>query len=359
MVTNRKRFQSEGEFIVKQELQAKRFKQHIGYFVLILFLLLLFPLLWIGQYNHPSAVDFSFGLHTAQKWAETHSALQTLQAAVEQVGYVYTTWQGIFSAVFLMALQPAVFGEAMYIWTPFLLLFSLIIGTALFFKVVLMNYFKADIWDWIIFSGLILIAMIQFVYSPVEGFYWYNGGIYYTFFYSLSLCFFSCILLYLKSKNRVGKVIFTGLSVALGVFLGGGNYTTALNIVIVVTLLVGYLAAQKDKRAVIVGAILLFCLISFAVSILAPGNAVRQDTIGQPNAIKAIVLSFLFGGYSIFHFATLPVVLIWIFFAALYVSPCEKNKFFFSVFFLSAFVKLLRVLCASNTAVLCNGVKLA
>lgn len=310
-------------------LENDKSKRLMGSIVVTIFVLLLIPLLLIGRYNYPSADDFSYGLHTAQIWAETHSLAETLAAAVQQVQGAYTTWQGTFSAVFLMALQPAVFGENMYVWTSVILLFSLTIGTSLFLKVILMEYLGAGFWDWIIISGIILMAMIQFVYSPVEGFYWYNGGIYYTFFYSLSLCFFSCVLSYLKSKTVLGQVFYVVFSVLLGVALGGGNYTTALNVVIVVALLTIFLVTQKDKRVLVVAVILIFCMLSLLFSMMAPGNAIRQEAVGQPNAVKAIILSFIYGGYSILNFTTIPILLTWLFLLPYIYHIVKKLSFSF------------------------------
>ena len=297
--------------------------------LMVAFILLLIPLLLIGQYNHPSADDFIYGLHTARIWSETLSLPQTLHAAVQQVQEVYMTWQGTFSAVFLMALQPAVFGEAMYRWTSVILLSSLIIATALFLKVLLIDYFGADRWSWLLISMTTLTAMLQFVYAPVESFYWYNGGIYYSFFYSLSLCLFSCLLLYLKSDSNFTKTFLILLSLFLGIIIGGGNYTTALNAVIMVALLTAYLVARKDRRAIIIGVVLLCGILSLLISMVAPGNAVRQESIGPPNPVKAIILSFVYGGYSVLNFTTVPVLLIWLFLLPRIYRIAGKTSFSF------------------------------
>lgn len=103
---------TEGTYIMNRlTLENDKSKRLTGSIVVTIFVLLLIPLLLIGRYNHPSADDFSYGLHTAQIWTETHSLAETLAAAVQQVQGVHTTWQGTFSAVFLMALQRAVLAK--------------------------------------------------------------------------------------------------------------------------------------------------------------------------------------------------------------------------------------------------------
>lgn len=211
-------------------------KRNTGITIIIVFVLSLIPLLLISKYAHSSADDYAYGLLTAQAWMKTHSVFETLLSAGQQAQTSYATWQGTLSATFLMALQPAAFGEKYYILTPIILMFSYMIATLLFLKVLLVNYMKADQYNFASISFLILILSIQFMYSPVEGFFWYNGGIYYTFFYSLSLILFSLILLYLKSKNLFAKILYLFFSMILGLFIGAGNYTTALTTALILFL---------------------------------------------------------------------------------------------------------------------------
>ena len=50
----------------------------------------------------------------------------------EKVAERYANWQGTYSAMFLMALQPAVFGNGFYALVPFLTLGALAAGTCFF-----------------------------------------------------------------------------------------------------------------------------------------------------------------------------------------------------------------------------------
>ena len=112
--------------------------------------------------------------------------MATILTAFSQVKKTYLDWQGTFSAVFLFALQPGVFGEQYYFITTFLLLGTFVIGTFYFLFVICNYYMKADKSSWIIVSVCVLTLSIQLVFSARESFYWFNGGIYYTFYYSLS-----------------------------------------------------------------------------------------------------------------------------------------------------------------------------
>ena len=50
----------------------------------------------------------------------------------------------------------------------------------------------------------------------------------------------------------------------------------------------------------------------FMISVLAPGNAIRQAAVGgSSSVIKALILSFCYAGYNIASATTLPVLCIW------------------------------------------------
>ena len=133
--------------------------------------------------------------------------------------------QGSFAAVFLMNLQPAVFGPEYYFVTTFIMLGSLIIGTALFLLELLVKYLHADVWEYCLVTAVILTMTIHFCYDPVESFYWYNGSIYYTFFYGLALILAAAVLCALRVEKVGMKVFLTVLSSVLCAVIGGGNYS--------------------------------------------------------------------------------------------------------------------------------------
>ena len=100
-------------------------------FILLLAVLAasLIPLLMLMTTVVPSADDFAFGAAARTAFAATGSVPAALRAAGRMTLDVYRSWQGSFSAVFLMALTPAVFGDGFYALTPVLMLLSLLGGT--------------------------------------------------------------------------------------------------------------------------------------------------------------------------------------------------------------------------------------
>lgn len=78
---------------------------------LIALICVLVPMLLAARYNFPSADDFANSAETHFFYASTHSLSKVFAAAIEFTADTYMTWQGSFTGIFLMALQPAIFGE--------------------------------------------------------------------------------------------------------------------------------------------------------------------------------------------------------------------------------------------------------
>ena len=93
-------------------------KRNFTIFLIIIFILSLIPLYYIAGYAHPSVDDYFYGAETAQIWHNTHSLGQVLQKSFVLMKDSYITWQGNFTAIFLMRLQPAIFGENYYVIAP-------------------------------------------------------------------------------------------------------------------------------------------------------------------------------------------------------------------------------------------------
>ncbi|MDO4982813.1 MAG: DUF6056 family protein [Eubacteriales bacterium] len=265
----------------------------------------LVPLLITSFYAAPAADDYSFGCVPHNVFVQTGSVWQTLISAVQRVGEVYRTWQGTYSAVFLFSLQPAVFGKGLYALTGFIMLGALTAGTFALCIALFRRVFGSDGYTGAAIAAGVTVVCTQLLPSPVQGFFWYNGAVYYTFFYGLSLAAFALGIRYV---NFYGTSCFILLCVLCAV-LGGGNYVTALTCLIVAVSSCSLLFILKDgrwKRLIVPTAVL---LIGFGISIAAPGNAVRQATVAEhPNAVRAVVMSFEQGAVYGAKWFSLPLV---------------------------------------------------
>jgi len=249
-------------------------------------------MLFIARYNHPSADDYYFAGTTAHIWRETGSIAQTVSASVEHMKMYYGYIQGTFVAVFLMSLQPLVFGESLYMLGSFMLIIGLAASTLFFLKVVLVNFFKADKYTSGIIALVFTIVSMQFIISPVEAFYWYTGSMFYILFHCFALVMFSLILLSQKTEKRYLNIIYTIISAFLAFAIGGGNFVTALTAILILGLIFVYRIIFCRSKWIIPLLCLVFIGISFLISVTAPGNAYRQQYGDQMDPIMAVLSSF-------------------------------------------------------------------
>ena len=148
------------------------------------------PLVILAAYCYPCADDFRFGLYPHLAFEQTGSVWAALAGAAREVCETYFDWQGTFSAVFLFALQPAVFGEGFYWLCPAVMFSALFWGAARMFRAGA-KLFCMPRGTAVLACLAYLLLCTQLVQSPAQAFYWWNGAVYYVFFYALMLrgCF--------------------------------------------------------------------------------------------------------------------------------------------------------------------------
>ncbi len=270
------------------------------------------PLFLLSFYNHPCSDDYNFGLYAAQAVRSGGSLADVLAAAGRKTAETYQNWQGTFSAVFLMSLHPAVFSEQLYAITGLIMLGSLLFSTFFLLKVLLVEYARASRSCWVIAGCLVSFFSIQMAPSAFEGFYWFNGSVFYTFFYSLSLCLYAFVLKFFRAPSRKAAAWDLIAALLLAFFLGGGNYPTALLTLVLLTLAAAgtFLARLPLSRKIGVLACLLLEAAAFLISIVAPGNAVRQEECtNRLGAVNAIFTALLTAVQTIMDSTTLPLLL--------------------------------------------------
>ncbi|MBQ7146895.1 MAG: hypothetical protein IJR95_09100 [Lachnospiraceae bacterium] len=312
-----------------------RNQKHIVGFVAGVFFLSLIPLYALGFFAHPSVDDYYYGVETAGVWQETGSLGAVMSKSWELMKDSYETWQGNFAAIFLMRLQPGVFGESAYWIAPVILLTSLAVSMLFFFYTALRRLAKAGrpaAWG---ISLTLTFCAIQFCYKPADSFYWFNGGIYYTFFFALSYVLLGLLILAVKGESNKARALAAIPLAPLAFLIGGGNYSTALSLAVLLGSLLGYTIwrakrhsgrsetkpkchserSEAESKNPLPPLLLAFLplLASLILSILAPGNAVRQSVTGESaGVVKALLFSFAYGGYSLMEGLKLPVAILWL-----------------------------------------------
>ena len=319
--------------------------------MIILFILSLIPLYIIGIFDHPSVDDYYYGVETARTWQDTGSLSAVIEKAAEMTVDTYNEWQGNFAAIFLMRLQPAIFGEQYYVIAPIILITCFAAAMLAFFTALLTKWFKADRGVAITVALAITFIAMQFCYKPSDSFYWYNGAIYYTFFFSLMLFLFTMVTLMIHGQHKQTRIIALILALPTGILIGGGNYVTALFTVIVLCLITLYYFVRKNRIGISLLTVTLVTLAGLIFSVIAPGNAIRQASVGgSTGVVKALLYSFAYGGYNIASATTATVIILWIFLLPVFYRIASGMNFSFKLPLLFL-VFTFGVFCSQGTPV--------
>ena len=205
----------------------------------------LIPVLVLGRYDWPSSDDYCYAylphealLQDGSFWGEVWHTMW---------GY-YKSWQGTFMALGLMAVTPLTFSEYLYWLTPVVMLSSLCIGT---FKLTgtLVRRGLGGTWRQTVFIAVpLLLLSIQFVSSPKDSFYWWNGAVYYTFTYGIMLLLaerFAALKL-AQSRRQILWAVIPGIPA--GILVGGSNYVSALLATLLCGLFLLYFLWRERKK---------------------------------------------------------------------------------------------------------------
>ena len=271
-------------------MKKKILQNKMAVLLTAVYIISLIPILMASVYAYPQADDWTYSWRTHVAWEDTHSLLAVGKAVVETVKDSYVNWQGTFSSIALMSLQPAIWGERLYALTPFIMIGMLTAATLILVRE-LFRRVKGT--EWISVSMLALLVTVQRMVCVPVAFYWYNGAVHYMFMYSVGLLLAACLLKTIR-RNRPGIMI---CSCILAIVLGGGNLVTALAGAIgLATVVVWLLLSGRRKRVWTVLLPLVCNFLAFGINIAAPGNWIRQDAVGaQDNPIMSILRSFYYG----------------------------------------------------------------
>lgn len=277
----------------------KEWKQRIGKLLksdkafiacmLVLLLCSLLPLLVIGKYNVMAADDYSIGRHFHEIWNKEHNFFSLCRIVVQSVINAWQTWRGCFTVQFFDMWNPGFFHESLVWITPCLVLFSICFPTYVLLKAVTNKYCREAGYEmrlvWLLWMFLILQTMV----SPAEGIYWYSGSMGYTILQYFMLLLFYFLLKCGESKKKSQRIYYACIIMIYAFAIGGCQYITALECVLWYGI---YLMAhrKKIKRWELSGGIALGA--GFLLSVLAPGNAQRQELTNGMSPVSAILHSF-------------------------------------------------------------------
>lgn len=270
----------------------ERVEKYMAYLLVAILCISLLPVMYVGRYNHPTGDDYYYGVETKALIENGGSLPEVLAEAAKGVAHQYEHWQGTYSAMFLMYLAPNVFAESAYsfVTAGLILLFTLCAFYLL--KSVACNMMKGSRYLWMILSSVYVLLCLQTVHYFIgESLFWYNGSMYYTGYYAMTMLLGGMVLRYLYTPKKYHLPVMA----MLALFLAGGNYVSLLPCVLLLATLTFLLAVKRSPKSIGLLVITLFMLVGLGISAVAPGNQVRQDNLWNMSATRAVLKSLYQG----------------------------------------------------------------
>ena len=247
-----------------------------------------------GLYVYPQGDDFEYGAYAHQAIEAGYGLQGALGGAAKMVAKSYQIWQGTFSSIFLMALQPGIWGEKYYHLTPLLLIGLLLSALFFFMDSLFRKVCGAKKREVFLLFLMAAFLMTQLVPAQVSAFYWWNGAIHYTGAIAFLLYMVSFVIRAAVGTSKK-KFYITAACVA-AVMVGGGNLVTALIgsvLVIYALIAVGIYKRRELLKYILTPGMALAS--AFIINIAAPGNWIRQENSGEIieyGIIGSIIKSF-------------------------------------------------------------------
>lgn len=298
-----------------EDINEQKVVKGISIILFVLFLAALLPLLSLAPFDHSCADDYAYGnaLHELVN-SGSYSLIDIVKTVAENTYDYYKAWQGTYSSIFLMSLQPAVFGENTYIVVPFVMLGSIVFSIIVFIKEIIQRILGGKWYHTMAVSSVLLFMILEHISSPVEGFYWYNSAIHYTIMYSAMLLLIICFLRIYQEM----KIQWIILSVLLEILVAGGNYLTLLLAFILESMfllgmLLGYVGKSKaisKKQLVLTCGLYVVYLVLAVLNMIAPGNEKRKSLFAGLSVKDTIIQSFKSGILAMDYCLTIEIVIL-------------------------------------------------
>lgn len=274
----------------KMELRKNNKRNLYLLAIIALAVVMVVPVFELARYNHPSADDFNYAVTTYHIWKQTHSVGDVLRAAVETSANFWKSWQGLYSSAFVLALQPAIFGEKYYVLTGYFMTAIIYVSNIFFCYFILCKKFKADKIEGAAFGSMLSFLMLQWIPSPVEGIFWFNGAMNYVLFYGILLLLIAVAVNLSDNKSNRRYAVKLIVGVILSIVLAGGNHVTAFMGILFLLGSSIVSVVMKNKRMLIGNVLFLVCIIAgFIFNVSSPGTKVRQSYFTERPGIAGTI----------------------------------------------------------------------
>lgn len=338
-----------------KNILQKIWKFHIIPIILMLmaFVNKVWPLVSISRYNHSNADDFWMSSGSHFVWEDTHSFFATVAQGFRNAVLIWQNWDGCFLSMFIGCLPPVVFHEEYYKYTFVVIAGMLVLGAVALLFVLLVRMFRFPVSHWVLITIAMLIMFFNFMPSVKDAYYWWVGGINYTFMTGILLLSQALLLEYVVSSSKMCLVFGSFFAFCVGI----GNLLSGLvnPVILVLELIVLILVYKKEKllfiTPVVCGIAGLLC------NVLAPGNLIRggEELFGNP-ILLSIWNTVLSSAGFLPEFYRKPMFWFFLFILVLVIDGIAKGKTPYKFPYPALFVVIaFGVYCAVFTPVVYAG----
>lgn len=280
-------------------------------------LFIVVPMMYIAKYIWPCSDDFAFSISTKEAFLAGGNIFEICKKAWDVVAENYVSWQGTYAAIFLMALQPGIWGDKFYAIGVIVVMLSLLVGLFTLSYVLMVKNGKANKSVWLTITSLVTFCWFLRLMYTEEAFYWWNGASYYMGFFSWAMMLVAAELCFYTDWHKYGKAkksFFYIISALVCLFLGGGSYPAALLLVLTSAGIFVSSIIYKKKSKCITGSITVFSLLGLLINALAPGNVNHMNNGGiEVGAVEAIFISIRDGLLYIKSWTNISVIMLFVF----------------------------------------------
>lgn len=234
---------------------------------IVLFLLIwsILPYLFISIYTNPGADDFMYGY------------LGKKDPLIKNLLYQYHFWSGRYTANIFVLTGPLSFNSLVIYKIIPIILIMLTVGGFSFLLKSIIGKGITTLDNYIISISLGLLYLYQMP-TIGEGFYWYTGSVTYQLGNIFAIIYLS-LLFRLSEKNYLlsNKIIHLALTSSIA-FVAIGFNEVLMIFILLFSLLVLCISIYRKSNFKIWATYFIFICAGFAaISILAPGNYVRES----------------------------------------------------------------------------------
>lgn len=318
-------------------------KKTLAIIFVFLFVCSLIPIIITTFYSMPAFDDYSFGLHV-------HKALingdSFWNGVIESCSYHYNYWQGFYTNNFINSAQPFNIDISLYWISNLSYLFIICISMFYFIKVILIDVLKASKTDYVLISVPITTIFLQFmpgisqaIYNTVLGLSLITNFI--------CLLIFSFVIKYHLSKSKKTKFIYGSLAIILSILISGTPPIIFITVFLISIVAILYCLHNKYKVYKLLMCILAIFFVGLLISVLAPGNAYRTDTVSGYPLHMAIIRALAFSGFFLGEWFTLFFSAFLVFIAIIFFNIAKTSNYSFKnpllVFIISYLIYASRI----------------